>query len=73
VNTDEHPRLEFRAPLSHRAGLLLRGPFLRAYFDTVLSTLPSDGVEFGALPGAAGSDAARRTAQRVSLFGDTER
>lgn len=71
LNTDEHPRLEFTAPISHRAGRTLYGPALRRYFDQVLSRLPSGGVRFGgALDVSVRDDERRRAIQRLSLFGD---
>jgi spermidine synthase len=73
LNTDEHPRLEFTAPVSHRAGRTLHGPALRRYFDGVFSRLPSTGVRFGGELGTLIRDGERRRAlQRLSLFGDAE-
>jgi spermidine synthase len=72
-NTDEHPRLEFAAPVSHRGGRTLSGTALRQYFDSVLTRLPSGGVHFDA--GAEASvrdDQRRRTVQRLSLFGEVK-
>ncbi|MBX9626083.1 MAG: hypothetical protein K2X82_19960, partial [Gemmataceae bacterium] len=73
LNTDEHPRLEFAAPVSHRAGRTLSGPALRRYFDRVLARLPAGGVRFGGdLGGPAGEAGRRRAVQRLSLFGDVK-
>ncbi|VTU01675.1 spermine synthase : Spermine/spermidine synthase family protein OS=Rhodopirellula europaea SH398 GN=RESH_06305 PE=4 SV=1: Spermine_synth [Gemmataceae bacterium] len=73
LNTDEHPRLEFAAPVSHRAGRTLSGTALRQYFDRVLTRLPSGGVRFGAEADAAVRDDQRRRAvQRLSLFGEVK-
>ena len=44
LNTDEHPRIEFRAPLRQRNGELLRGDRLLALFDEVLGRQPDDGL-----------------------------
>ncbi|MBY0229064.1 MAG: fused MFS/spermidine synthase, partial [Gemmataceae bacterium] len=71
LNTDEHPWLEFTAPVSQRSGRTLHGPALRAYFDGVFARLPSGGLRFGGELGALIRDGERRRAlQRLSLFGD---
>lgn len=73
LNTDEHPRLEFTAPISHRAGRTLHGPALRRYFDEVFSRLPSSGVRFGGdLDVLIRDDERRRAIQRLGLFGDVK-
>lgn len=73
LNTDEHPRLEFAAPVSQRGGRTLHGPVLRRYFDRVLSRLPSSGVRFDGELGSLTRDGERRRAiQRLSLFGDVK-
>lgn len=70
-NTDEHPWLEFTAPISHRTGRTLHGPALKLYFDRVFSRLPSGSVRFiGELNAQAREDGRRRAIQRLSLFGD---
>lgn len=70
LNTDEHPRLEFQAPVSHRAGRTLQAGELRSYFDRVLVNLPSDGVHYGGgWPPAVMDPGRRRARQRLSLFG----
>lgn len=70
LNTDEHPRLEFLAPVSHRAGATLNGPALRSYFDNVLLGLPSGGVRFQGDFDPAITDTRRQRAwQRLGLFG----
>ena len=69
LNTDEHPWLEFTAPLSQRAARTLTGPRLRAYLEDVLGALPADGVRFeGHLVGLA-HPTRRREAQRLGLAG----
>jgi spermidine synthase len=35
LNTDEHPWLEFTAPISHRTGRTLSGPALRRYLEKI--------------------------------------
>ncbi|MFO0850758.1 MAG: fused MFS/spermidine synthase [Gemmataceae bacterium] len=73
LNTDEHPRLEFDAPVAHRSGRTLSGTGLREYFDRVLARLPSGGVWFGADADAFVRDGQRRRAvQRLSLFGEVK-
>jgi spermidine synthase len=73
LNTDEHPWLEFTAPISHRTGSTLAGPALRRYFDQVFSQLPFSGVQFqGASPELSQDAKRRRAIQRFRLFGDVE-
>lgn len=67
LNTYEHPRLEFQAPVSQRSGLSLRGAILRSYFDRVLGNLPSDGVRLRDWQPAGWNPTARRTRQLLSL------
>ncbi len=68
LNTDEHPRLEFAAPLSRGSNRCLSGSTLQAYYDAVLVALPDGGVRFVAL---GGQDTIRRRAvQRLNLFGE---
>lgn len=40
LNTNEHPRVEFLAPISHGDRTLLRGEALKRYYDQVLAHLP---------------------------------
>lgn len=67
LNTDEHPRLEFAAPVSQTSGRRLSGPPLRAYFDDVLVRLPQGGVRFQ-VP-SENTSGHRLAAQRLGLFG----
>lgn len=46
LNTDEHPRVEFLAPLAHRNRKLLRKDNLCDYYDRVLAELPVGRVRF---------------------------
>ncbi len=69
LNTDEHPWLEFTAPLSQRAACTLSGPRLRAYFDGVLGSLPGDGVKLGGPLAGLAEPSRRRQAQRLGLTG----
>lgn len=73
LNTDEHPLLEFAAPVSHRSSRTLSGTVLRQYFDSVLTRLPSGGIRFVAEADASVRDDRRRRAvQRLSLFGEVK-
>lgn len=45
LNTDEHPRIEFLAPISQRSLPALTGDDLRRFEDQVLSKLPHDAVK----------------------------
>ncbi|MBA4066894.1 MAG: spermidine synthase [Isosphaera sp.] len=73
LNTDEHPWLEFTAPVSHRGRQTLTGPTLRRYFDQVLCRLPSGGVRFDGEANGLFQDGERRHAiQRLSLFGEVK-
>ena len=64
LNTDEHPRVEFLAPASHRSNETLKQGRLADYFDEVLAPLPPVGVEGDDSP----ADADRRRAwQRIRL------
>ena len=44
LNTDEHPRVEFLAPITHRDNQILVQAALRAYNARVLSKLPKTGL-----------------------------
>ncbi len=44
LNTDEHPWVEFRAPMAHRDTRLIQDDRLQALYDSVLSELPRAGV-----------------------------
>lgn len=44
LNTDEHPWVEFRAPLAHRDARLIQDGRLDAFYEAVLSQLSRDGV-----------------------------
>ncbi|MCE9566477.1 MAG: fused MFS/spermidine synthase [Planctomycetes bacterium] len=70
LNTDEHPRLEFAAPVSRGSNRCLSGPTLRTYFDNVLVRLPDKGVLF-ATHGEQDT-MPRRAVQRLSLFGEVQ-
>ncbi|MBA4192749.1 MAG: spermidine synthase, partial [Planctomycetaceae bacterium] len=71
LNTDEHPRLEFAAPISRGSNRCLSGPALQAYFDDVLVALPDIGVRFAT---HGGEDVRRRRAvQRLNLFGEVRK
>jgi spermidine synthase len=65
LNTDEHPRVEFSTPVSHRSHALLSGDALRRYYDDVLARLP-DRAERVAVP--PNNPTARRAGHRLVLF-----
>jgi spermidine synthase len=67
LNTDEHPRLEFSAPVTQGSGRSLRGLTLRGYFDDVLARLPEGGVHFTEFGDS--ERVRRRVVQRLVLFG----
>ncbi|MFT7634067.1 MAG: spermidine synthase [Mariniblastus sp.] len=73
LNTDEHPRVEFLAPISNRDGMMLRGDRLRDYYDRVFSQLPAAAATL--IPSRKNSDAVypstnqRKHRQRMILFG----
>jgi spermidine synthase len=67
LNTDEHPRLEFAAPVNRGSGRSLSGPTLRGYYDEVLARLPEGSVRLTALGDS--DPVRRRAAQRLGLFG----
>lgn len=66
LNTDEHPRVEFLAPVSHRDRALLHGDALREYYDGVLARL-AEGRPFVS---SADDPEGRRARQRLALSGD---
>ncbi len=65
LNTDEHPRVEFLTPVSHRDRTLLHGDALRRYYDDVLARLPDQSERFLGLSGRPGT---RRAGHRLALF-----
>ena len=73
LNTDEHPRIEFSAPLAHRDRRLLQGRQFRGYFDRTLSRLFEDEVELNSESAPGWIDPERRVAwQQFILWGDVE-
>ncbi|MBX9626074.1 MAG: hypothetical protein K2X82_19915 [Gemmataceae bacterium] len=62
LNTDEHPRVEFSTPVSHRDHTLLSGDALRRYYDDVLARLPDRGPRLSLPPDDA---EARRAMHRL--------
>jgi len=68
LNNDEHPWLEFTAPVSNRSRRALRGSVLEDYYDRVLGRLELRGGQFANVGKA--DDDRRRAKQRFSLFGD---
>ncbi|MGI9515758.1 MAG: fused MFS/spermidine synthase [Pirellulaceae bacterium] len=69
LNTDEHPRVEFLTPISHRNQQTLFGDRLEEYFDQSFVNLPAENArligEFNKTPTWQ-----RRAWQRRVLFGD---
>lgn len=69
LNTDEHPRVEFLTPISHRNRRLLQGRVLERFYDSVLNPLPESETRFiQAEPADTGR---RRAVQRLILFGES--
>ena len=75
LNTDEHPWIEFTAPVTHRADRTLKGARLRSYFDCVLAELPTGNTRFGTAMDdpAVAKPERRRALQRLILFGSADR
>lgn len=73
-NSDEHPWVEFSAPISHRSDRTLKGKTLRSYFDEVLAELPPGGIRFGMTADSeTAAQGRRRALQRLILFGSAAR
>lgn len=71
LNTDEHPRVEFLTPISHREERLLRGAALHAYFDKMFTQLPSNKALLHYSDRQTPATAAqRRAGTRFALFGE---
>lgn len=68
LNTDEHPRVEFLTPLSHRNRRLLQDRVLELFYDSVLAPMPESEIRF--TPDSTGDAVRRRALQRLILFGD---
>lgn len=69
LNTDEHPRVEFMAPVSQRQSTLLQGRRLRAWFDEVLPKL-SEPAQLDGEQSPSESQR-RRVWVRFLLFGES--
>lgn len=72
LNTDENPRVEFRAPVTQSRSAMLSRRTLHGWFDTVLSQIPDvnlDGVPADKL---TAQTRRRREWARFLLFGSTE-
>lgn len=66
LNTDEHPRVEFQAPLAHLNGQTLSGEQLEKFFGQVLTSLSSQGMTYS---GETNSSEVRpRAWQQTVLF-----
>jgi spermidine synthase len=51
LNTDDHPRVEFLAPISNRQNVMLKGARLSEYYVDVLSRLGAGGLAYTPRPG----------------------
>jgi spermidine synthase len=51
LNTNEHPRVEFLAPIAHGDHTLLRRESLKQYYDAILARLPRANVHFKSAEG----------------------
>ena len=68
LNTDEHPRVEFSAPIAHVDDRKLRGGRMRKYYEDVFAKLPQTGVDVSGVSGPA-KDHAKRLAEQRRLLG----
>jgi len=68
LNTDEHPRVEFLTPISHRNRRLLQDRVLELFYDSVLAPLPESETRF--TPAPPGDAVRRRALQRLIVSGD---
>lgn len=60
LNTDEHPRIEFLAPITNRERKLISGATLNGYYSSTLSRLPTSPL----LTGESLTEAKQKAAQR---------
>ncbi len=67
LNADEHPRVEFSAPIAHVDNQKLRGGRMRTYYNEVFAQLPQQGVDVAGVEGAARKHAWRQSEQRRLL------
>ncbi len=67
LNTDEHPRVEFSAPIAHVDNRKLRGERMRTYYQEVLAKLPQAGIDVRGYEGQAKAHAWRLAEQRRLL------
>lgn len=67
LNTDEHPRVEFFAPIAHVDDLKLRKKRVREYFQQVLAKLPQESLRTDNFGGPAQDRAWRLQEQRRLL------
>jgi spermidine synthase len=72
LNTDEHPIVEFSAPIAHGNNRKLRGKTMQQYFEQVLAKLPQAGVDVTGVTGPAQDHAWRLTQQRQLLGIETD-
>jgi len=68
LNTDEHPRVEFLTPISHRDKRMIGGKTLERYYRQVFSRLPASAAQLHS-QNSLSTPTQRRTLQRLILFG----
>ncbi|MDD9937071.1 MAG: hypothetical protein OXT09_25905, partial [Myxococcales bacterium] len=68
LNTDEHPRVEFLAPITHNRARLLKRGRLERYYRDVLMGLPLSGLEVTSRPGASPLDLGAGRAAQLADF-----
>lgn len=69
LNTDEHPRIEFSAPISNRDRKLLHGAALLEYYEETLSRLPAAAIRSPASADLDVTTMRRRAWRRIILSG----
>lgn len=69
LNTDEHPRIEFSAPISNRDRKLLHGAALLEYYEETLSRLPAAAIYSHASADLDVTTMRRRAWRRIILSG----
>ena len=70
LNTDEHPRVEFFAPITQRARGLLREARLKRFYKSVFMQLPAKGIRYTPPPGGVPVDLLAGRRKQLSRLGD---